>query len=286
MIIKTLLIIAFLSGSISSQSENLCFNSVNCTCEDSIRTFNCNNEKGSLNIQHYEPSIFEPNTISIVITCVSLDNDRIYELLPDFNTNYPTVTMVVMTLKSCTLPYKFSKISSKFPPIKGLDLTDISKGHSNFSDDLFEKNSPITELSFGPELIKTAPSVLRNLKLLEKVSIDCEFCYIKSTLFEENLNLKICKIKLKGFNGNLPLQLFHRNTALESVYIDYQRYLGYVDHPNLIADGFLSNLESLKRVELLAVSMYNSTPAEFLFENSTSLEAIFMLDFKLEQISR
>lgn len=133
---------------------------------------------------------------------------------------------------------------------------------------------------------KQVSLIMCDPKSIERISIECNNCTIEPSQLDEYLNMKICIINLKGSNGNLPLQLFHRNKALEGVSIIYQPDPSLKNHPYLIEDGFFSNLENLEIVELISVSMNNSIPVEFLFENSTSLEYIKMQDFGLVHIRR
>lgn len=207
------------------------------------------------------------------------------DILPKLNESFFNSSELQFTLRACTLPKKFREISEHFPPIVKAKFT--SGNNDIVSKDFFEKNSIIEDLSVQVEI--DAPPIWHNLKNLENLTLLLRAesgNHVPSTIFQENLKLKICKLSIKGENISLPSQLFSRNEALEyvglSLYHSWNQFVGFEDE-------LFSNKKNLKKVHL-----YNRFPAttneevnipDRLFRNSTNLETITLFNFGLTRIN-
>lgn len=260
--------------------QKRCFKTKYCSCSNGFPfKFHCSNNEGDLSV--------EILSNGIIIDCTTynngIDNEKLLDIIPKMNESYISEDFD-FSIDSCVLPYKFSTISEKFPPIKTAKFY-VVEAIQNVSKDFFDENSPITDLDFNDPIVFASVNMLRNLKNLQNVNITLEneifhgFTSIPQNLLEGNINLKICRIYLKNSIVKLPSKLFYMTDALEQATILF-------DFNNVLEDGLFSNKKNLVFVMLESIKRDNaaiSIPSKT-FRNSTNLTDIVLENLGLTKL--
>lgn len=275
--IVTILVTVLGYGYVLCYTQSRCIEVENCVCQDyeSSVQFLCSDSDGELRVELLPEYI--------LIEClydVNIYIGEVLKLIPKMNESF-FLNDIELHVESCILPYTFSTISEKFPPIKTANFLLTEKVY-NISKDFFEENSPLTDLTFNDPIIFAPVNMLRNLKNLQKVIIRSKYqvskkiTYIPSNLFEGNINLKICEIYLRGNFMIVPSTLFNTNEALEQVTIHFY-------HRIVFDDELLSNKKNLTMAELISFDIAKPVPNKT-FRNSTNLKIIGLRNFGLTNL--
>lgn len=282
MALELFLILLFAFFGYASSFEQLdCVQVVNCTCKTDNFTkikFICSYDYGNVIVEVENKSM-------LTINCLKLKKGQsidFYNALPSLDESFFT-NGISLLMKQCSLPYKFSSISVKYPPIRKASF--FLARPKNVSQDFFDIDSPLTDFSFDDEVIYSDVNILLNLKNLENAELNSELIFPKplpSRLFEGNIKLRNCTMFLAAYESDLriPSGLFQFNGALEQVTMTFGYGL------TIIEDRLLSNKINLVTVKFNCQTLAVA-PAipDRIFRNSTNLETIWLIRMGLTYLS-
>lgn len=283
---KIVIILLTVLSSVLCFAQKCCFKVKQCVCDcdDSFIQIQCVANEGTIVILVSTDILIECETHSNINNINN--NKKLLEMIPKINESYfRNIDIIDLHLDGCDLPYTFSTISEKFPPIKR--LTFFQKEYpQNISQNFFGENSPLTNLTFNDPIVFAPVHMLRNLKNLQFVKITLQYLFhntitpivhiVPSNLFEGNINLEICLISLEGKSVKLPSKLFDTNDALKQVHINF-----YKD--NAFEDELLSNKKKLILAQFESFDLAKPVPNKT-FRNSTNLNIIWLKGFGLTNL--
>lgn len=273
-------------GYASSYGKSDCFEVVNCTCETDYFSkikFNCSSDYGNVAVEVENKEILSINCEEFY----NKESVEFYDVLPQLGESYFTNGLSLL-MRFCPLPYKFSTISAKYPPIRKARFF-LAQIH-NVSQDFFDIDSPLTDFTFEEEVIYWNVNILLNLKNLENAELSTELAFpraLPSKLFEGNMKLRSCTMSISGMESRIPSEFFHLNNALEQVIITFCTQASQQFGSNIIEDRLLSNKINLVTVKLNSCKLA-AVPAipDQIFRNSTNLETIWLKCMGLTHLSR
>lgn len=251
----------------------------NCTSEYNGFSSECADNRSQITFRVYYHFVLQVDCGNMAADIAST-----YNLLPYLNETF-LYDHVHFYINRCPLPKSFSVFTSKFPTIKTVELKDFL-GTENINEDFFEVNSPISSISStfpNLELLLTR-NMFKNIKQLERV--DLQFVSAEQTMpwleqfFQSKPLIRKCQLVIGG-GGIIYLDasIFEKNINLEELELDIS------SGSFSLSDYFLANKPKLK-----IASLSFSGPNEFtppfvvgnMFENSTNLKEISLINFNIE----